>query len=88
VNNKEISLGLSCDDYIETFNSLMDVRRIIHPIGVSPIGFNNSYVFKKGGTLSTMSFLNRCNKFSGLVSLGFNHKDLRANPFKDEEFEA
>jgi len=48
VSDKKISLGLSCNDYVETFNSLM---RIVHPIRVFPKGFNNSYVFKKGDTL-------------------------------------
>jgi len=88
VNDKEIFLRLSCDDYIETFNSLMNVERIADPIGVPPKGFNSSYVFNKDGTLSTMSFLKGCNKLSRLVSLGFNHKDLRGNPFEDGEFYA
>ena len=35
VNDKEISLGLSYDDYIETFNSLMNVGWHVHPIRVS-----------------------------------------------------
>jgi len=81
-------LGLSCDDYIETFNSLMNVGRLVHSIGVSTEGFNNSYVFKKSGTPSTMSFLKGCNKLPRLVSLGFNHKDLGADPFEEGEFDA
>jgi len=32
VNNKEISLRLSCDDYIETFNSLMNVEELFIPL--------------------------------------------------------
>jgi len=88
VNDKEVSLGLICDHYIETFNSFMNIGRIFHAIRVAPKGFNKSYVFKNGGTLSTMTFLKWCNKLSRLVSLSFNHKDLRANPFEDGEFDA
>ena len=83
VNDKEILLGLYCDDYIEAFNSVMNIGRFVHSIGVIPKGFNNSYVFKKGGTLSTIRFLTEDNKLSRLVSLDFNHNGLRANPFKE-----
>ena len=83
MNDKDIPLRLSCDDYIKTFNSLMNVRRIVHSIRISPKGFNSSYNFKKGGTLSSLSFLNGCNKLSRLVSLGFSHKYLRENPFEE-----
>jgi len=34
VNNKEIPSEMSCDKYIEIFNSLIDVRKIFHPIGL------------------------------------------------------
>jgi len=42
VDNKEISLGLSCDDYIETLNSFINIGRIVHPIRVSTKGLDNS----------------------------------------------
>ena len=35
VNDKEIPPELSCDNYIETFNSLVNVGRTVHPIRVS-----------------------------------------------------
>jgi len=34
MNDKETSLGPSCDDYVETFNSLVNVGGIVHPIRV------------------------------------------------------
>ena len=71
MNDKEISLGLSYDDYIETFNNLMQVGRILYPNGVSLKGFNNSYVFKKGGNLNKMSFLKGCNKVINNCILGY-----------------
>ena len=82
-------MGLSCDDYIKTFNTLMMLEGLFIPLEyISTKGFNNSYVFKKSGTLSTMSFLKGRNKLSRLVFFGFNHKDLRANPFEEGEFDA
>jgi len=70
------------------FHRLINVGKIFHPVVVSPKSFNNSYMFKKGGTLSTMHFLKGCNKLLVLVSLGFIHKYLRANPFEEGEFDA
>ena len=47
-------------------------------------------MFKTGSTLGIMNFLKLkgYNKLSRLVSLGFNHKDLRANSFEEGEFDA
>ena len=61
---------------------------VSQPIRVSPKSFNTDYFFKKGGTLSMKNFLKlkKRNKLSRLVPLGFNHKDLRANPFKLWQF--
>ena len=89
MNDEEISFEISCDEYIEIFNGLMNISRIVYSIGVSPIAFSNSYIFKKGGTLSIMSFLELkvCNKLSRSVSLGFKHKDLRVHSFEKGEFD-
>lgn len=75
---------------MKIFNSLMKVRVIVDPIRVSSKTFNNSYVFKKGDILSLMGSLklHRCNEFLTLVSIDFNCKDLRANPFEEGEFHA
>ena len=87
VHDMVISLGMSCDDYIEILNSLMSVGRIVYPTGKA---FNNSYMFKKGDPFRTMSFLKLkgCKKLSRLVSLDFKYKDLRTNPFKERELDA
>jgi len=63
----------------------VNVKRIAYPIIETPRSFNCSSIFKKGGTLSIMnSFkLKGCNRLSKLVSLDFNHKGLRANPFEE-----
>jgi len=55
---------MSCDEYSEIFNGLLEVGNIFHPIRVSPISFSNLYMFKNCGTLSIVSFLklNGCNK--------------------------
>ena len=73
---------MSYNEYIEMFNRCFNVGRIVHPIKVSPNSFDDSCMFKKCGTPSTINFLTLkgCNKFLRLVSLGLNHKDLRANP--------
>jgi len=55
---------MSDDDYIEIFNSVINVRGIIHPIGVSPKAFKNSYMCKRGGSLSITSFI----KLNGLIN--------------------
>ena len=68
----------------EIFNGLMNVGRIAHPIRVSPKSFYGTYVFEKGVTLSTISFvkLNGCNKLLGAISLDYKYKDLISNPLQ------
>ena len=91
MNDKEISLDMSWDEYIGIFNRLMNIRRIAYPIRGSPKAFNNSFMVEKSSTLiSIMSFLKLkgCNKLSRLASLGFKHNDFRANSFEEEEFDA
>jgi len=82
VNDKRISFVMSYDEYSEIFKGLMNVGRIAFPIRVSPKSFNNSYMFKKGGTLSTESFLkhNGCNKLSGVVYSNYKCNDFKSNP--------
>ena len=55
---------------------------------VSPKAFNNSYMFKKGGIVSLMSYLKLkwCNNFLRLVPTDFKQKDLKETPFEEGEF--
>ena len=86
IDNK-IPFEMICDEYIEIFNELINVGKIFHPVGVSPKSFNNSYMFKKGGTLSIMSFLkfNGCNKLSRVVCLDYKCNNLRTIPLQGGE---
>ena len=84
-NDKGISFVMIYSEYIKIFNRLFNVGRIVYPIRVPPKSFDNSCMFKKCGAHSTINFLKLkgCTKFLRLVSLGLNHKDLRANPWKE-----
>jgi len=61
-------------------NHPKNVRRIAHPIRVSPKSFNNYCMFKKSGTFSIVSPLRLIgsNKLSRVVYLVC--KDLRSHP--------
>ena len=82
MNDKIIPFEMNCDEDFKIFSKLINVGKIFHPIGVSPKSFNNSYISKKGGTLSTMSFLklNGCNKLSRVLYFDYKYKDLRLHP--------
>jgi len=58
-------------------NHPKNVRRIAHPIRVSP----NSCIFKKGGTLNIESFLKLIwyNKLSRVIYSDYSCTDLRLN---------
>ena len=88
VNDKKTPFGMSCDDYSKIFNRLITVGKIFYPIAVSPKSFSNSYLVKKGGTLSIMCFLkfNGYDKLSRVAYLNFNPKDLRVNPLQGGGF--
>ena len=90
VIDKRIYFEISCDEYIKIFKKLINTGKIFHVIGVSPKSFNNSYIFKKGGILSIMSFLklNGYNKLSRVVYLDYKCKDMRSNLLQRREVDA
>ena len=78
---------MSCDEHIEIFNKLMNARSYAFNWFEKKIlkSFKNSYMFKRGGMLSTLDiFKPKGNvKCSRLVFTVFNIKDLKANPFQE-----
>jgi len=79
-----LSFDISCDEYIENFNKLMSARscafNYIEKVALK--SFKNSYMFKRGGALSTMGIFKpkRNIKYSWLILMDFNDKELTANP--------
>jgi len=75
---------MSCDEYIEIFIKLMSARSYAFNWFEKKAlkSFKNSYIFKRGGTLSTLGiFKPKENaKYSRLVFMDFNIEDLRENP--------
>lgn len=91
-HDRELQSDLSIDEYIWVFNKLMGANNCVWRCSyeLAPMTFKTSYAFKKNGVLSTLEFLTlkRCDKFSRMIFMMFNLKDLRANPFEEGEFDA
>ena len=87
VNDKRVPFAMSCAEYIEIFNRLKNVGEVFHLIGVPLKSFTNSYMFRKGGTVSALSFLklNGCNKLSRVIYFNHKCKDLRSNLVQGRE---
>jgi len=87
-----LSFDISCDKYIEIFNKLMSARFYAFNFFEKKIhkGFKNSYMFKRHESFNTLGLFKpkRNIKYSGLILMGFNKKDLRANPSQEGMFDA
>jgi len=78
------AFDMSYDERIEIFNKIMSVRSYAFNCfeKMTLKSFKNSYTFNRGGALSTLSIfkLTRNIKYSRLILMDFNNKNLRANP--------
>jgi len=79
-----LSFNMSFDEYIKILNKLMSVKPYVFNCFDKKAlnSFKNSYMFKRGGALSTLAIFKPKGtvKYLRLMFMDFNIKDLRENP--------